>query len=50
MWQLIDSGLRHGFRSHRAVQERLADLTHAVEKGEVTPFAAAQALLELLKR
>jgi LAO/AO transport system kinase len=50
MWQLIDSGLRHGFRNHRAVQERLADLTHAVEKGEVTPFAAAQALLELTKR
>jgi LAO/AO transport system kinase len=45
MWSLIDAGLRRSFRDHQGVQEQLAGLTGAVEAGEVTPFAAAQALL-----
>jgi len=50
MWSLIDAGLRRSFRRHRGVQEQLPGLTRAVEGGEVTPFAAAQALLERLQR
>lgn len=46
MWSLIDAGLRRSFRHHHGVREELPGLTRAVEAGEVTPFAAAQALLE----
>jgi LAO/AO transport system kinase len=49
MWSLIDAELRRGFRRHHGVQEQLPRLTRAVEAGEVTPFAAAQALLERLR-
>ncbi len=49
MWQLIDTELRLRFRRHRGVQQELAALTGAVERGEVTAFAAAHALLERLK-
>jgi len=50
MWQLIDAGLRQRFRGHQGVREQLSTLTHEVERGEVTPYAAAHALLELMKR
>jgi LAO/AO transport system kinase len=50
MWSLIDAELRRGFRRHHGVQEQLPRLTRAVEAGEVTPFAAAQALLERHRR
>jgi len=49
MWQLIDTGLRQHFRHHRGVQAQLSALTKSVEQGEVTPFAAARALLDHLK-
>jgi LAO/AO transport system kinase len=49
MWQLIDTELRHRFRRHRGVQELLSALTRSVERGEVTPYAAAHALLDRLK-
>jgi hypothetical protein len=49
MWSLIDAGLRRSFRHHHGVQEQLPALSRAVEAGEVTPFAAAQALLERLQ-
>jgi LAO/AO transport system kinase len=49
MWQLIDTELRLRFRRHRGVQQELVALTGAVERGEVTAFAAAHALLERLK-
>jgi LAO/AO transport system kinase len=45
MWSLIDAGLRRSFRDHQGVQDQLPGLSSAVEAGEVTPFAAAQALL-----
>ena len=48
MWQLIDSGLRAHFHHHAGVKAKLPDLSRAVERGEQTPNAAAQALLELL--
>lgn len=49
MWALIDAGLWRSFQRHPGVQEQLPGLTRAVEAGEVTPFAAAQALLERLQ-
>jgi LAO/AO transport system kinase len=49
MWELIDAGLRQDFRRHRGVQAQLTELSRAVERGEVTSFAAAQALLDQLK-
>jgi len=49
MWQLIETELRQRFRRHRGVQEHLAALTRSVEAGEVTPYAAAHALLERMK-
>jgi len=45
MWALIDAGLWRSFQGHPGVQAQLPELTRAVERGEVTPFAAAQALL-----
>jgi len=50
MWQLIDSGLRHRFRSHPGVQAGLPELTQAVEAGTTSPTAAAHRLLNLLNR
>lgn len=49
MWQLIDSGLRQHFRQHALVQQRLPELTRAVEQGGTTPAAAAYALLAALQ-
>ena len=50
MWQLIDSGLRHRFRTHPGIQASLPDLTRAVADGSTTPTAAAHRLLNLLNR
>lgn len=50
MWQLIDVSLRQRFQSHPAVRATLPDLTRAVQKGETSPTAAAQRLLNLLNR
>ncbi|WP_126447007.1 methylmalonyl Co-A mutase-associated GTPase MeaB [Sulfuricystis multivorans] len=50
MWQLIDVGLRQRFQSHPAVRGALPDLARAVQKGETSPTAAAQRLLNLLNR
>jgi LAO/AO transport system kinase len=47
MWQLVDSGLREGFRRHPAVRDTLAVTAAAVEAGSITPTAAAQRLLDL---
>ena len=47
MWQLVDSGLREGFRRHPAVRDTLATTAAAVEAGSITPTAAARQLLDL---
>ncbi len=47
MWQLVDSGLREGFRRHPAVRDTLAATAAAVAAGSITPTAAAQHLLDL---
>lgn len=49
MWELIDAGLRHRFRSKRAVKAALPDLQAAVEAGTTTPAAATARLLGYLK-
>jgi LAO/AO transport system kinase len=50
MWQLIDAELLQRFRRHHGVQAQLPRLSRSVERGEVTPYAAARALLEELER
>jgi LAO/AO transport system kinase len=50
MWQMVDSGLREGFRRHPAVSETLAATTAAVAAGSITPTAAARQLLDLTCR
>ena len=50
MWQMVDSGLREGFRRHPAVSETLAATTAAVAAGSITPTAAARQLLDLTGR
>jgi len=50
MWSLIDSGLRSDFRHHAGVRGRLASLTEAVGRGNVTPAAAAHELLDQAKK
>ncbi|CAG0970361.1 putative GTPase [Rhodocyclaceae bacterium] len=50
MWQLIDAGLRHRFRTHPGVQGLLPELSRDVESGATTPTAAAHRLLNLLNR
>jgi len=49
MWELIDAGLRHRFRSNPAVKAALPDLQAAVEVGTTTPAAATAQLLGYLK-
>ncbi len=48
MWDLIDAELRSRFRRHPQVRAALGGLTAAVERGETTPSAAAQRLLQHL--
>jgi len=50
LWQLLDSGLRHRFREHPAINAALPELTRAVEEGVTTPAAAAQRLLVMMNR
>jgi LAO/AO transport system kinase len=49
MWQLIEAGLRERFNAHPGVRENLPLLTRAVEDGQTTPAAAADALLAYLQ-
>jgi LAO/AO transport system kinase len=50
MWNLIESGLREGFREHPGVRAEMQRLTEAVGDGRVAPSAAAQALLALARK
>ena len=50
MWQIIDSGLRHRFRAHPAVQAALPETLRQVAGGAQTPTAAAHRLLNLMNR
>ncbi len=46
MWERIESGLRHEFRQHPAVQALLPQLMGEVEAGRIPPSAAARQLLQ----
>jgi LAO/AO transport system kinase len=50
MWTLIDSGLRHRFRSHPQVRHELEPISRTVAEGTMTPAAAAQRLLGYLDK
>jgi len=50
MWNLIESGLREGFRGHPGVRAEMQRLTEAVGDGRVAPSAAAQTLLALARK
>jgi LAO/AO transport system kinase len=49
MHELVALGLKESFRSHRAVQQRLPQLEHAVGSGQTTAFAASRELLALFR-
>jgi len=46
MWGLVEEGLRDAFRAHPEVSSQIADLERAVQELEISPAAAARALLE----
>jgi LAO/AO transport system kinase len=46
LWERIDAGLRHAFRSHPRVQAQLADVLVAVDAGSVPATVAARRLLD----
>ena len=45
MWSLLEEGLRERFFSNPNIVKRLPQMTRCVEKGEITPTAAADELL-----
>lgn len=45
MWSLLKEGLRERFFSNPNIVKRLSQMTRSVEKGEITPMAAADELL-----
>jgi LAO/AO transport system kinase len=46
MWSLVEEGLRSSFRAHPEVSSQIDALEQAVQNLEITPAAAARALLE----
>jgi len=49
MWSLVEEGLRSSFRAHPAVSSQIGPLERAVQNLEVSPAAAARALLEAFR-
>ena len=49
MWGEVDEQLLAGFQRHPAVQAKLESLERQVSEAEITPSAAAQALLEAFR-
>jgi LAO/AO transport system kinase len=47
MYEMIDYGLKARFRNHPVIREALPDSEHQVVEGQVSPFRAAQRLLDL---
>ncbi len=50
MWSLLREGLERAFREHPRVGARLAELEAEVEAQQLTPSAAARALLEAFRK
>jgi len=49
MWSLVEAGLQESFRSHPAVAAQIESLEREVQDLQVTPAAAARALLEAFR-
>ncbi len=49
MWSLVEEGLRSSFRAHPDVSSQIDALEHAVQNLEISPAAAARALLEAFR-
>ncbi len=49
MWSLVEEGLRSAFRAHPDVSSRIDPLERAVQNLEISPAAAAKALLEAFR-
>jgi LAO/AO transport system kinase len=49
MWDMIETGLQQRFRAHPTIQRELPVLSNGVERGTITPAAAARQLLEYLQ-
>jgi LAO/AO transport system kinase len=49
MWSLVEEGLRSSFRAHPEVSSQIDALEQAVQNLEITPAAAARALLEAFR-
>jgi LAO/AO transport system kinase len=48
MWSRIEDGLKERFFSNHTVKARLRDIEASVERGDLSPTAAAETLLFLL--
>jgi LAO/AO transport system kinase len=49
MWSLVEEGLRSSFRAHPAVTSEIDSFERAVQNLEISPSAAARALLEAFR-
>jgi predicted RNase H-like HicB family nuclease len=49
MWSLVEEGLRSSFRAHPDVSSQIESLERAVQNLEISPAAAARALLEAFR-
>jgi LAO/AO transport system kinase len=49
MWSLVEAGLQEGFRSHPAVAAQIESLEREVQNLQLTPAAAARALLKAFR-
>ncbi len=49
MWSLVEEGLRSSFRAHPDVSSQIDPLERAVQNLEISPAAAARALLEAFR-
>jgi LAO/AO transport system kinase len=49
MWNLVETGLQEGFRAHPQVAAQIESLEREVQNLEITPAAAAKALLEAFR-
>ncbi len=50
MWSQVEEGLRRAFQQHPDVAARIEDVERQVENLEITPSAAARALLESFQK
>jgi LAO/AO transport system kinase len=49
MWSLVEEGLEDSFRAHPDVSSQIDSLERAVQELEISPAAAARALLDAFR-